>query len=136
MTESNDFKTFLNKMVEIEKEISDEKGPFLFYGLLQNDTFSDRWDFLVSAYWIDKDEIAAIEYISNKLSSTLSRDEIVLISAIYTIVSNNPFLDEIRQSTNVNHGLKLLRNQYFFDHLYPKSYLISTGSSSSNVTIS
>ncbi len=70
-------KKLVEKFISVEKEIADEKGTFVLFGVFnREDAPYDRWDVVISSPWIDKNRSKTLNYIIDKMSSKLSSDEL------------------------------------------------------------
>src|SRR5208283_5659406 len=62
-------KEIVQKLVEAEREMAEEKGPFLIFALFLREDAPDRWDVIVAAPWVTADKAGALQYIANKLGA-------------------------------------------------------------------
>src|SRR5205823_4375841 len=62
------------KIKEIEREISDEVGGLVLFGLFKPEE-TPYWDVVVSADWVDPQSSPAIAYVVGKLQQWLSREQ-------------------------------------------------------------
>ena len=97
-------KELINKFKEIERETSSEKGNYNLFALFLREDSPNRWDILVSADWIDGDKDQALKYIAQKIQSSLSPNELLLVSRIVIIEEDNPALPAFLGTIGVKHG--------------------------------
>ncbi len=86
----------LKKWSTIQEQTVAEQGEFYLFGLFRRENGIGLWDFVVAAPWIGADRKTALDYLSKKLSKTLSRDELLSISRIVILEPNNPALKQLR----------------------------------------
>lgn len=82
-------KNIVKKLVDIEKEIASEKGNFKLFAFVLPEDASDYWDLLVSATWADEDSNESLKYLISKLKEKLTESELIKISKVLFIDSNN-----------------------------------------------
>lgn len=98
-------KQTLNKFHELERVISEEKGPFdLFALFLRHDSLL-VWDLIVSASWLTVDEKAGLGYLAKKLQESLTPEELVTISRIVILGEDSPILRSVQSAIAVEHGM-------------------------------
>jgi hypothetical protein len=90
--------TLVDKLRMLEQEITQERGNFLLFALVQREeTMPNRWDLLLSAPWFGQDEKATREYLAEKLNTVLSPQEMVQISRMILFPPEDPRLEEVRR---------------------------------------
>jgi hypothetical protein len=119
-------KKLAQRFVELEREISQEKGGFDLFALFLRDAAPIRWDVVVAAPWIEADQGLALEYLGKKLQQELTVDELMQLSHIAIIDADNPGLPDVTQTVNVEHGLVEMRDQEFFGHTIKHAYFITS----------
>lgn len=97
----------------IEREISQEKGPFTLFGLFQREDSVNYWDLVVSAQWIGTDERPALDYIVAKLNKYLSEADLLKLSRIVILDPSEPFVQTITSIVQVEHGRIEFKNNIF-----------------------
>lgn len=118
-------KDFFKKIGKIEKEISSEKGDFnLFAALLREDS-SDKWDIVISAPWLKKDDMASLKYIAKIIKKHLD-NELLRLSRIVIIDNRDAALEAIHSSIQVKHGAEgvEVRNSNFFGLIIKHAYFV------------
>jgi hypothetical protein len=96
----------LQKFVDLEMRIANEKGPFDLFALFSSDEEPEnKWDLVVSATWIGEDNKPALNYLSNQLSNILNTQELLSISKIVILDVYDPRVKQIQKIFNVEHGL-------------------------------
>lgn len=118
-------KELVQKLLELEKNISAEKGDFLLFALFLREDSPDRWDLLVSAPWISKDKPEALRYLAKKVKELLKTKELIKLSKIVLIDEDNPALDAIYRDVNTKHRLAEIRDSVFFGLPIEYAYFIT-----------
>jgi hypothetical protein len=127
-----DIYTIVSKLLEIEKEISREKGSFNLFGLFFRED-GINWNILVASEWIDKDKYGSIRYISSIIQHNLSAEELSYISGIEIIDSNNPYLESIYRTIHVEHDIVEIGNRVFFGFWIKYAYIITSKSTTQHL---
>ncbi len=115
-------------MINIEKKIAAEKGPFLLFALFLPEEGYGKWDVLASASWIDEDKGIAIRYLAEKIQQDVRIEELLQISRIVAIKADNPGLTEIHNAINIEHDLLEIKNEIFFGIDIRCAYFITSQS--------
>lgn len=118
-------KEFINKFVELERRIKKQKGEFTLFALFMRDNGLNKWDVVVAAPWIDWDRKAALDYISQQIQLSLTRDEVLQISRIALIDETNPTLDEIQRTLQPKHGVVEITNSDLFGLEIKRAFIIT-----------
>jgi hypothetical protein len=119
-------KNFIEKMQQIELQISSERGPFELFALFRPDTTLRLWDVLVSATWMGQSELDSMRIITKKMNNVFSAQEIVQFSGIVIIPPSYEGLREFQSEIKVEHGIKEFRNVTFFDVPILHAYVITS----------
>ncbi len=104
----------IKKLIEVEKRISSEKGHFSLFALFLPEDAAGGWDVLTAAPWIGKDEWKAMQFLTLRIQQAVTIDELLKFSKVVIIKEDNPGLEEIHRSINVEHGLLEIKNEVFF----------------------
>lgn len=97
-------KDIANKMAALECEVSKEKGNFSLFVLIQREDALDKWDVLVAAPWIEKDERAAVDYLVKRIYGCLEPKEVMNLSRIVVLKHDNPILAAFHKAIKVEHN--------------------------------
>ncbi len=119
-------KEITEKLKSLEQNISKEKGDFLLFALFLREDAPDRWDLLVAAPWIPKSKKTALRYFSNKLVQTLSQKELLKLSRIAIIETDDPALSAIQQAMHIEHSLAEIKDSNFFGLQIKHAYIITS----------
>ena len=119
-------KELIDKLVRIEKDISSDKGPFLLFALFLREDAQDLWDLLIAADWVEENKAESLKYLSTHLSKYLKPDELIRLSRILPIDSNNPGLKAIHKAIQIEHGNAEIKDSNFFGLQIRDAYLITS----------
>lgn len=120
-----DVKEIVTKLLNIEKEISYNKGPFNLFALFLRDG-ENKWDLLISSAWIDKEKYESLRYIASRIQRELTKEELLEISGIEIIDHNDFALNEIYKNTSVEHSIVEKTNGDFFGVMIRRAYIITS----------
>src|SRR5690349_10740210 len=95
----------IKKLSPLEKEISEERGDFSLFALFLREDSPDRWDVVISAPWFGGDEKSALQYMAKKLRSRLRPQDLLRISRIVIVESNDESLRAVHRAVQVDHGM-------------------------------
>jgi hypothetical protein len=123
-------KEFVQKLIKIEKEMSQEKGAFVIFALFMREDSLSLWDLVVCAPWTQGDEkSAALRYIVSKLKSVASTDEMVKLSHVAFVDKDNPGLLELQETFTltqaIQHSTALVPVENFNGMNIERAYLIT-----------
>lgn len=114
------------KLRDIEKKMSDERGPFNLFALFMREDAENKWDLLVSSKWISKNKPESLKYIASNVQNALTQKELVKISRIVIIDNDDSALDVIYQSLATEHNIAEIRNSIFFGLPIQHAYIITS----------
>ena len=117
---------FVKKFVDIEREISKEKGDFNLFALFLREDAQDKWDIIVSALWAQKNEQEALKYISSKIVPKLSPSELLLMSRILILETSNQAVKALNRGISQTHGMTEIRNSNFLGLQIKRAYVITS----------
>lgn len=123
----NKISQVIEKFRQIEVEISAEKGDFTLFALIEREDSLGRWDVVVSASWIGKNEKPLIETLASKIHKSLSREEQITISRIVVLPPSDGLVRNLNM-IGVEHGTVKLSNNTFNGILIKEAYLITSKS--------
>jgi hypothetical protein len=119
-------KELIDKLVQVEKDISSDKGSFLLFALFLREDAPDLWDLLIAAKWVEENKANSLKYLSSQLTKHLKQDELIKLSRILIIESNNPGLKAIHRAIQIEHGKAEIRGSNFFGLQIKHAYLITS----------
>lgn len=123
-------KNLLDRFVNLERVISDNKGDFSLFALFLREDSVDKWDLIVAAPWIDADRKEALKYITSQVQGTFSSDEISRLSRIVLVDPANPSVaaisKAISKALSIQHGQAEIRDSTFFGLQIKHGYIITS----------
>ncbi len=114
------------KLRDIEKEISESKGPFELFALFLREDAPGKWDLLISSDWARSDKKAAINYIVKKIREVFSDKEMLMLSRLVILDKDDASLKALHGAVQVEHGLAEVSDSNFFDLAIKHAYLITS----------
>jgi hypothetical protein len=114
---------------ELLREVTREKGAFYLAMLAQSSPdLPDRWNFVVSAPWIDSTgSRSAVAYLSTKLKKHLDKNALSALDRISAIQSSDPIVTRILHflglSVSLQEGDFPIRNWIVGDWSIPEGYI-------------
>lgn len=128
-------KELIDKFIELERNISQEKGDFALFALFLREDATDKWDVAVAAPWIESNRKNALSYIANKMQKQFDPEELTRISRVVLIDHTNPALDAIDQAAKIEHGAADLQNSNFFGLQLKHAYIITSQKPNVNLEV-
>jgi hypothetical protein len=131
-------KTIVEKLVGAEREMAEDKGPFVLFAFFLREDAPDLWDLIVSAPWVSEDKSSSLKYITGKVQGALSPEEMLKLSRIVIIEPHNPALEAIQRAIHIEHGAAEIINGNFFGLQIKHGFMITSrgnGSPASNKRI-
>lgn len=119
-------KVIVDKLVQQESIMAQEKGPFDLFALFLREDSSDKWDLVVASEWIEKNKEASLKYVVGKLQKALTKDELLKLSRVVLIDKNNPSLEALNRAMHVEHNVAEIRDSNFFGLQVKHAYLITS----------
>lgn len=121
-------KQIVQKLIQIEKESSQEMGDYTFFALFLRENAANRWDIVVASKWINENKSAALGYLTKKLQDALDITEIAKISHI-AILDNDLFeVPEFLEDFAVQHGSARFKDEEFSGQQIERGYVITINS--------
>ncbi|MGB8992395.1 MAG: hypothetical protein WCD80_10095 [Desulfobaccales bacterium] len=116
----------LDKLKVLESRLSKEKGNFKLFALFLREEAEDKWDIVVSASWLESNNKESFNYLARELKSSITNQELLLISRIVVLDEGNPGLEAINRAFHVEHGLAEVRDSIFFGLQIKHAYIITS----------
>lgn len=114
------------KLVQIEKDLSDTNGPFELFALFLREDAPNKWDLLVSSDWARKDKKKAIAETIKRVREVFTDDEMLMLSRMIILEKDNPALEAFGQAIKVEHGVFEVKESNFFGIAIKHAYLITS----------
>jgi len=124
----------VEKLLKVEQQISQEKGPFSLFALFLREDAQDKWDLVASAPWLEKNKQEAFQFLANLIRSALSPDELLSLSRIVLVDHNDPALDAIHRALRTEHGIVEVKDSGFFGLKIKHAYIITSQREIESVT--
>jgi hypothetical protein len=112
------------KFRRLALEVTTEKGEFALFGLFYREDAPNVWDLVVSAPWMDRNEMAALRYLAKKLRHRLRTRELVSLSRIVVRETGNPGVRALRKALPVRGQVEYLTNFQLFGLSYREAYIM------------
>lgn len=119
-------KTILEKLTKLELLLASEKGAFDLFALFLREDGFDKWDLVASADWVEEDYNEALHYVTRKLNSVLTTDELLKISKVVLIDEFDERVKNIQKAITVEHKPTELRGNDFFGLRIELAYVITS----------
>src|SRR5437879_6134995 len=100
-----DLAQMVEKIQNLESDISRQKGEFGLFGLILREGSENRWDVVAAAHWFGEERTNDTQYLSEKLKEVLGGDELLKISRVVTMGMKDAFVEEVRRMVSADHGL-------------------------------
>jgi hypothetical protein len=119
-------KELLLRFGELERTLSQERGPFALFALFLREDAVDKWDLILAAPWIERDRKLALSEITQRLQATFSPEELSLLSRVVFVELANPAVEAVNQAVRIQHGTAEVRESNFFGLQIKHAYIISS----------
>jgi len=114
------------KLRNIERELSQSKGPFELFALFLREDAPGKWDLIISADWARSDKRAAINLIVEKIGGVFTDQEMLLLSRLVVLDKDDATLKALHSAVQVEHGLAEVSDSNFFGLAIKHAYLITS----------
>lgn len=118
-------KSTIAKLVEIEREISDERGDLFLFAIFLREDSLNKWDLLVSAPWVVGNTKPAIDFVVRKLQRRFRPGEMLMFASVVPIEPDHPSLLEMSERNQVQHGDLELTNFEFYGIEIKRAHIIT-----------
>jgi len=89
---------------EIERELSQQRGPFTLFAVFERQDIPNRWDVLVAAPWIEQDNERALRLLAAEMKKRLPPSEMTRVSRIVLLDANDASVRAITSTHSVEHS--------------------------------
>jgi hypothetical protein len=113
------------KLRKVMREVAAEKGDFNLFGLFLREE-SDKWDLVVSSPWLEQGKMKALGELAEKVGSELGQEQILSLSRIVTLASDDPSFEAITKAISVDNGNVEIRNSEFFGLPIKHAYIFQS----------
>lgn len=119
-------KELLEKFVDLERSLSEEKGDFALFALFLREDAVDKWDLILAAPWIEEDRKAALSEITKRIQGSFETEELSTLSRIVLVDLTNPAVEAVNRAVRIQHGQAEVANSTFFGLQIKHAYIISS----------
>jgi hypothetical protein len=114
----------IEKLRQVMRDLSREKGEFSFFGLFLREEAPDRWDLVVSSPWLEDSDLNTLREFAEKLRAAIGEEQLLFVSRIVTLDADEPALDAVTREISVEDGLVELRDADLFGHRMAQAYIL------------
>ena len=114
----------VKKLREMERDLSESKGGFAFFGLTLPEEGAHNWRLVMSAHWIDGHQHEALGVILKEMDQYLSQKERFDLS-IQLVKSDDSSLEPIHEALEIRHGLVEVFDVDMFRETIRRAYIIT-----------
>lgn len=107
-------KTVIDALLDVERALSREKGPFTLFALFLREEALEKWDLVVSAPWIEKDKRSALRLLADRLQESLSASDVLSISRIVLLDPSDAGVELINRTVRVEDSTVEVKDSTFF----------------------
>ena len=118
--------TIIEKLHDLERKISEDKGQFSLFALFLREDAQDKWDLLAAAPWIEHNKKDSLNYLVNRLRTTLTPDELLSLSRIVFVDDGTPSLDALHKAISIEHGTAEVENSNFLGLEIKHAYIFTS----------
>jgi hypothetical protein len=99
-----------NKFCTIERELSEEKGPFKLFALIELEEVPGQWDVVMSSKALPDRDMETLRFVVNKIYAIVNKKEIVNVSRVIVLDVNEPFVTKTEHLLSRIHNPKEIFN--------------------------
>lgn len=123
----NNAKEIANKLRLMEEKLSKSplNKPFKFFGLFHRDDY-DKWDVLVSAKWLDKDQREGLEFLVSEIKKVLNEKEILMLSRIVPYPTKDEIPTAFAKAIQTEHSVVEVKDSNFFGIPIKEAFIITS----------
>jgi len=119
-------KELLDRFIELERSISEEKGDFALFALFLREDAGDKWDLILAAPWIEEDRKSALSEITKRIQATFETEELTQLSRVVLVDLANPAVEAVNRAVRIQHGQAEVKDSNFFGLQIKHAYIISS----------
>src|SRR3972149_6864708 len=116
----------VEKFASLEAEIAQKRGDFSLFALFLREDAPDRWDLLVSAPWASQDKQKAVDFLVSEIKSHLGPQDLVSLSRIVVVDSNDPPVQALANAFHVEHGRVEVMDSNIFGLQVKHAFIITS----------
>lgn len=116
----------VSEFVKIEKKIAKENGGFTLFGIFQRESPEEKWDVVVSAPWLNRNERKNWLYIIESIESVLGKQGLLKLSKVELLDDKDHFVKAVNSAFNVEHKPVEIWNRTFNGISVDHGYIITS----------
>ncbi len=116
----------IDKLRQLMRDLSKEKGEFSLFGLFLRAEAPDKWDLVVSSPWLEEGKLKALGEFAERLSATIGEEQLLSLSRVVTLNAHDPALQAVTKTVSVRDGLVEFRNTDFFGVKFAHAYIFQS----------
>ena len=116
----------LNKLKTVEKNLSEERGRFVLFGMFLKEDSKSKWDIVISANWIGSETRKFLQYFVSKFASEVQKQDLANISSVVILNPTDPFVQTINQIIKTEHSDTRFTNCNFNNVEIKDAYIITS----------
>jgi hypothetical protein len=114
----------VEKLMNIEKELSQSQGPFDLFALLLREDSIGKWDLVVSSVWANKNKFESMQLITDKLKSVFTDKEMLMLSRLVILDKDEEAFNALYASIPMKQGLSEISDMNVLGQPIKHGYLI------------
>lgn len=115
----------VKQLRKMERNLSENKGAFTFFGLTLPEEGAHRWRVVLSAPWIDGHYHESLGEILHEMEQYLGQKDRLDLS-IHMVGTDDPGLDPIHEALEIRHGLVEVFDVDLFHETIRRAYIITS----------
>lgn len=97
-------KTILEKLKGVVLTLEKEFGPLLVFALFLRADPLEKWDIVLSATWLNPNDISSYNIVTSKIQAVLSTSELVQLARVVILTDSDPVVSFLQNSETVING--------------------------------
>ncbi|WP_321319594.1 hypothetical protein [Labilibaculum sp.] len=118
-------KEYIEKIIEVEMNMSNELGKFNLFALFERDDIKDKWDVIISMPISVNRKNEIIKKIHTEFLKELPKEVIIKISRFVFFEPSNPIVQNLNMMAHIEHGSFEVRDS-MINNLMIKHALVIT----------
>lgn len=114
------------KLLSVEIELSNAHGEFDLFALMLREDAPNKWDLIISSDWARENKKAALNAIVKKIQSTLTPQELLMLSRIIILENDDAALSAMHGAVHCEHSLTEILDCNFMGLAIKHAYLITS----------
>jgi len=97
-------KEIIEKLKSEITALEKEKGPLLIFAIFLREDPLEKWDIIISATWLNSEEMSAYKLISSRLRDALNDSELLQFSRIVILDPEDPVVSFLLDLQTIKNG--------------------------------